>query len=163
MIGACPAVQALVVAAINIGLLWLPTTVNLAHGLEVPMPTLPALSTIKFVAVEEPMTKAGAELSATTGLIENLAHGEVVPTPMKPEFITLKKVLVDLFAEVEATTNMGNRGPLMVVVAAWIESEVPQGVVEPMPTLPVLVTVKRSVVVPKLEVDLMLSNMFDVN
>ena len=53
-----------------------PFTCNLAVGLDVPMPTLPSLSTRKDVPVDEPMVKAG--LPAVL-LMETIAHGVEVP------------------------------------------------------------------------------------
>ena len=53
------------------------------------MPTLPPLVTMKFVAVEEPMTKLGPVMPF--GLIDRRPHGEVVPMPRNPAEV---KVLV---------------------------------------------------------------------
>ena len=53
-------------------------------GVEVLMPTKPALLTMNFVAVDEPITNDGAVPSEAEGLIESCAHGEVVPRPTLP-------------------------------------------------------------------------------
>jgi hypothetical protein len=58
--------------------------VRLAKGVEVPIPTLPALSTRKVVPVDEPMAKAGALPFPAVGLMERSAQGVEEPTPRKP-------------------------------------------------------------------------------
>ena len=54
----------------------------MAYGEVVPMPTFPALSTMNFVAVDEPITNAGPVMPF--GLMESCAQGEVVPIPKYP-------------------------------------------------------------------------------
>ena len=53
-------------------------------GEVVPMPMLPPLVTIKFVAVEEPMANCGEVPNAVPELTERNPQGEVVPMPMLP-------------------------------------------------------------------------------
>src|SRR3989344_6639117 len=55
---------------------------NKLPGVVVPIPTFPPFVTMKFVAVEEPMTNDGPEMPF--GFTESSAHGEVVPNPRFP-------------------------------------------------------------------------------
>ena len=71
---------------------------NWAYGDVVPMPTLPALFTMKLVAVEEPMTKEGPVMPL--GLTERRPKGEVDACPVNPALLIRKEV-----AEEEPTTN----------------------------------------------------------
>ena len=59
---------------------------NLAYGLLVPIPTFPEFVTTKFVAVEEPMTKAG-DVPRPFEFTERSPHGVVVPIPRKPSCV----------------------------------------------------------------------------
>jgi hypothetical protein len=51
-------------------------------GEEVAIPILPAFVTMKLVAVDEPMAKAGPVMPF--GFTESFAHGVVVPMPTEP-------------------------------------------------------------------------------
>ena len=50
----------------------------------VPMPTKPKLVTMRFVAVDEPITNCGTFAARLFPLIESRPQGEVVPTPTLP-------------------------------------------------------------------------------
>ena len=55
---------------------------SVLSGLVVPIPTFPALSTINFVALDEPMTNDGAVPREAVGFMERRPHGlvEAMPT-----------------------------------------------------------------------------------
>ena len=115
----------------------MPATLKSVAGELVPMPTLPALSTIKRVAVELPTTKLGPVKSVCAGLMENLAHGEVVPTPTKPEFATMNAVRVE-----DPTTKAG-----ALEEAIMLTESSPHGVEEEIPAAPyTLMSLKAAVV-----------------
>lgn len=59
-----------------------PLIPSFAAGDVVPIPTLPALSTMKLVAVDDPITNAGPVMPF--GLIESWAQGVEVPIPRRP-------------------------------------------------------------------------------
>ncbi len=60
------------------------------------MPTFPAFVTMKFVAVEEPMTKEGPVMPF--GFTESCAHGVEVPRPRRLFALSQKKVPLPAFA-----------------------------------------------------------------
>src|SRR3989344_9118102 len=62
----------------------LPCTERSREGEVVPIPTNPPLVTIRFVAVEEPMTNEGPEMPL--GFTESSPQGEVVLIPTLPLF-----------------------------------------------------------------------------
>ena len=107
------------------------STENSAHGDVVPMPTMPALPmllvvvTMKLVAVEEPIAKAGPA-PMPFGLMESCPHGDVVPNPPKPALVMRKLVAVE-----EPTANW-----LAACPATGFTASCAHGVVLPTPTLP---------------------------
>jgi len=68
----------------------------------VPIPNKPPLVTIRFVAVEEPMTNEGPEMPL--GFTERSPHGEVEAMPTLPELIA-KYVLPVLNSVEEALSG----------------------------------------------------------
>src|SRR3989344_3058046 len=100
-----------------------------ANGVVVPIPTFPLLSTIKFVAVEDPTTNLLLAAPAT-GFTAKVAHGEVVPTPTNPALLTINCVVVAK----EATLESWKRGAVALFAPAT--SSFAKGVVVPIPTLP---------------------------
>src|SRR3989338_6660660 len=62
----------------------LPCTERRCDGEVVPIPSNPSLVTIRFVAVEEPMTNEGPEMPF--GFTERSPQGEVVLIPTLPPF-----------------------------------------------------------------------------
>ena len=73
----------------------------------VPIPTNPLLATMKFVAVEEPMTNDGP-VPITFGLMERKPHGEVVPSPRFPlaSILILSLPLVEKLIMLEPDDHM---------------------------------------------------------
>lgn len=82
-----------------------PTTDSFAYGEDVPMPTFPLLVTMKFVAVEDPMTNWFAAWPAI-GLTASVAHGDVVPIPIFPPAVARYAEPDDVNEVVEAYGNM---------------------------------------------------------
>jgi len=83
----------------------------------VPIPTFPPLSTINFVAVDEPITNAGPVIPF--GFSESCAHGDVVPMPTFPLNIFVpENVPPDIAGLVSvAVVNVGLvRVPLLVIL-----------------------------------------------
>lgn len=97
-----------------------------AVGLVVPMPTLPALVTTKFVAVEEPMANAGPLMPF--GFTDSSAHGVVLPMPTEPASVTARSV-------VEALLTTW-KGRVFADVSAPQTVSAEYGDVVPTPTLP---------------------------
>ena len=97
---------------------------NNADGLDVPIPTFPALSTMNLVPVEEPTANAGPVMPF--GFIESWAHGLVVPTPILP----LSKILNVGESEEFAVWNV-----TVVPDVKPVTASLANGVVVPTPTL----------------------------
>ena len=99
-----------------------PCTDNKEPGVVVPMPTRPAFVTMKFVAVEEPMTNWFSALPLV-GFTAKVANGLVVPIPTLPAFVIIKLVALE-----EPTTNWFKEP------ASGFTANFAHGVVVPMPT-----------------------------
>ena len=116
------------------------TRENLANGVEVPNPTLPACVTTKSVLVEEPITNCGALLSKPLLLIERRPQGLEVPIPTLPALVIAKWVEVAMPRVEEA---MMNANGLLIEVEAKKSESVAIGDVVPTPTLPEKVVVEK--------------------
>jgi len=93
------------------------------------MPTLPALVTTKFVPVDEPIAKLGAEPLAEVGLIESCAHGVDVPTPKNPATV---RVLLALSAPPTLNTLLIVEEPVFdTEKSVEVENVLPDSVVLP--------------------------------
>ena len=68
---------------------WLPWMESLVIGELVPIPTRPPLSTMKLVAVDEPITNDGIPAPRAFGLTDRRPHGVVVAIPTLP-FVVAK-------------------------------------------------------------------------
>lgn len=88
------------------------------------MPTLPALVTMKLVAVEEPMTKDGPVMPL--GLMESCAQGVVVPTPTKPPYGFRRMLLVVPAEPMVKLPEAEPIGPAKVVVAVEEKATAPE-------------------------------------
>ena len=82
--------------------------VKSASGVEVPIPTRPPLVTMNDVAVDEPMTNAGAPLVSPLGLMDSMPHGVDEPTPRNPAEVRVV-VPVPPKAAVKPDTEFANR------------------------------------------------------
>ena len=96
----------------------LPPIERSEYGLEVPIPTLPLLNTLKSVdvavpALEEPIANAvegGCLRYESPTMTESVANGDVVPMPRFPPFVSF--ILFTLF-----TFQLKSAKPLFEVLA----------------------------------------------
>ena len=70
-------------AALSVNLMF-PLTSNFSTGFTFPIPTNPSFVTTKLVAVDDPITNAGADPFALVGLIDSCAHGVDDARPTLP-------------------------------------------------------------------------------
>ena len=106
---------------------------NCAAGVVVPTPTLPALSTMKLVLDDEPITKAGALPSVLVGLIDTKPHGVVEPNATYPWPVTRSDGVEVPWSETEK---------MLVLEAFCSIANCVNGEEVETPTFPPLVTVK---------------------
>jgi hypothetical protein len=91
-----------------------------AYGEVVLIPVRPRKSIRKEVIEEEPMAKAGATPSPSTGLMESLPHGVLEPTPTKPVEVKVVDAVPPMMPESEEKAVVEAYGAVSMLVLSLI-------------------------------------------